>query len=1214
MAIFNWRKQRLSHGPQFRFGLDGENGKIELIDGGKAIPVAEWLSIVPDIANAMAELRLLAEPGALGGEPAVSLSLDYVALTPSAIARIDSQCAEKLGMPPPTRLALDLKPIHRIDEDRFRIARKWVQPSGYAALVKPVGAILQTEAGPRRIPEPLWSLYNTAGQLDSPLPKAERFQALAELQRAWPSDAELQVEADGYLRDMRVHYASGLSLKMRSLTPVATEFDPVLFGANSLSGDDSVLDEDADSILSPASQKLFANDRFRREAGVRPVYVLQNGEYVFVDPNLRPALDAVRKLQDAPETERRAFVLNPRRVLRERLGHEQAEAIGLDRLFVETEQFSARVSGVDVWRTPVLSWLVPSVTNRWLPEKFGLRVGDEYYVVSPEALHDLIDRVDKAHLSGASTVDIDGIANRVKEDQAPPPHFIPVNEQTIAAIDALRPYAAPQTRDETESVPDQEAPLPSASKLFLVVKDNFEEVAYSAEAELVPGAENGPIALPGRIKSTLKAHQIDGVNWLVSAYQRGLPGVLLADDMGLGKTLQSIAFLAWLQDQADDQQTAAAPVLIVAPTGLLGNWQQEIELHLNAPRLGRVALAFGGSLKQLREQDSLSAHDIETGRAALNADSWRDAGIVLTTYETMRDYHFSFAKTRFGAVIYDEIQKLKNPASQVTRAAQALNGRFVLGMTGTPVENRLQDLWSIMDVIAPGTLGSSREFERRHPPGDRDALERLKERLSSPQGEVPPMLLRRMKKDILTDLPTKTIVPFRIEMPPLQARAYREVVVQAAAASSSGTIGKGGILSTLSKMRGISLHPLDPRTAPADLDAYAQDSARLSCLLEVIKKIADKGEKALIFVEDLAMQDKLAALIQSRFSLPNVPARISGEVQGIKRQQIVNAFQSRPGQFDVMILSPKAGGVGLTLTAANHVIHLSRWWNPAVEDQATDRVFRIGQKKEVFVYLPMAVHPDHVIGPSSFDLQLDALIERKRQLSQDLFFPPDANEGDLNDLFRHVAFGVDGPDQAAEQEPTKDESTAPAPIVLATAQVVPQPRPTLSLPKVAQDAGVKIWRRGTGEQRPTTEILGLFKGKAIQCVRVIDPYSLGSHNARGAQIQFASLLAKVANSLEQLVIEYSADVDGDGDDMHCRRQIGALFARSFKGQQTRLQLVRRHHRTDRTDDFHDRSVEIDENRQDDTTGQHILMLGRGLEALFDLRRGCTITYVPPAQK
>jgi SNF2 family DNA or RNA helicase len=595
--------------------------------------------------------------------------------------------------------------------------------------------------------------------------------------------------------------------------------------------------------------------------------------------------------------------------------------------------------------------------------------------------------------------------------------------------------------------------------------------------------------------------------------------------MGLGKTVQAIAFMAWLRAEATAGRRSAAPILIVAPTGLLGTWRDEIGRHLAPPRLGPLTPAFGAALKSLREEDSFDDRDIDTGRAALRSEAWQDSGVVLTTYETLRDYHFSFAKTRFGLIVFDEVQKLKNPASQLTRAAKTLNGAFVLAMTGTPVENRLQDLWSIMDVAAPGLLGSSRDFERRHPADDVAALGALKAQLTEEADGRPPHMLRRLKTDALEGLPTKHIHRFEAEMPPLQARAYRDLVIRAAAGASGGTMGQGGMLSILAGMRGVSLHPVDPRLAVGDLDAYAQDSARLAHTLSVLQEIAAKREKALVFVEDLAMQDRLAGLIQTRFALRHTPIRINGGVPGIRRQELVRRFQEAPAGFDVMILSPKAGGVGLTLTAANHVIHLSRWWNPAVEDQATDRVYRIGQSRDVHVHLPMAVHPDPLIRATSFDLRLDALIERKRQLTRDLFLPPGGEEADLAELFREVS----------EPGPAPTEMTPASP------DASPAPRST------TRAAGSLNWRVEAGEPRPTDEIMTFFAGRRISHVRIRDPYALCRRANRTAQIAFVRGLASAASSLEAVTVQYAPDVPGDSDDAAQRRDFGSAFAVQLPG-------------------------------------------------------------------
>ena len=1218
------RKARTAEEASFSVREDGETLHLALAQGGVVVPTAEWANRRPDAATALGCLFAKAEDTLEAGQQPSVLVLDNeIVLSPRCIAEFDAATALLLTVPPATPLALDLKPVGRIDEDDFRLDVRWVKPGGQPCRVSINGAIISCEGSQRRIPEPLWSILNVARSLTVPVDKAERFRLLALLRRHWPEDASSGITSEPYLRDMRVHYASSLSLTLRTLTPERTDFDPVLFGmgiADEAQADGRALDEAFDNVLTPSAQKLFAEDRFRREADVRPVYVLRDGEYVFIDPSLRPALGAVRRLQDRPESERRAFVLNPRKVLKETLGEELAERIALDELFVETEQFSSRVAGVDVWRTPVLPWIVPAGKNSWLPERFGLRVGDDYFEIPAENVAAVIDQVAAAAEAGKATAGVEGLLQSTGPDGPPPPSRLPVNDQLIQSLESLRPFGRSKGGEDAPAV-EQDTPPAGwdaalQGKLFLVVRENFEKVEFAPFRSEEATPPPSPLRIPVRLSSTLKPHQTQGLLWLVRSFETLHPGALLADDMGLGKTLQAIAFMAWLQEEAEAGRRPKEPFLIVAPTGLLGTWRGEIKKHLSGTQLGLLVPAFGSDLKQLREQDSFGQRDIETGRAALKAESWRDAGVVLTTYETLRDYHFSFARTRFGLIVYDEIQKLKNPVSQMTRAAKTLNGTFTLGMTGTPVENRLQDLWSIMDVIAPGLLGASRDFERRHPASDTAALSRLKTQLTEAPTDQAPYMLRRLKSDALKDMPSKTVHPFEGEMPPTQADAYKDLVVRAAAASANGAVGKGGMLTTLAGLRGVSLHPLSPRYAPSDLEAYAQDSARLSRTLDILKDIAAKGEKALIFVEDLAMQERLAGLIQGRFQLPRMPMRINGSVPGPRRQEMVDVFQKSPGSFDVLILSPKAGGVGLTITEANHVIHLSRWWNPAVEDQATDRVFRIGQKRDVHVHLPMAVHPDPAIRSSSFDLRLNALIDRKRQLTRDLFLPPDASDGELANLFREVSLGEasGSPELAREAEeilapislPESASTDQPSVVVPPT---VPPVRATLTLPTALANSGIRQWRVAAGGTRPTNEILALFAGKDLVDVSIRDPYALARRSNREAQVQFIADLKAVARSVESVTIEYAEEVEGDASDAQSRREMGDMLSRRL-APMPRLAMTRRRKRS-RDDDFHDRFVDIAVRHAGGAVRIHELALGRGVEALYDERKQCTVTYAPP---
>ncbi|WP_374571938.1 DEAD/DEAH box helicase [Phenylobacterium sp.] len=1208
-----WFGRRRKSGSEatFRHAAEGDQLVVWLEDNGRRVPTSDWVSAKPEVASALTLLQLESEEDAGEDESSCEFRADDVWLPPQLVARLDAATAAILSLPPATSLALELKPQGIISNPDFTLAARWIRPGGQPVRAELQGAILKSSDGVSRVPEPLWSLWRSAQPLLQPHDASERFRALAELRRHWPEDPRAPVESESYLRDLRVHYASSASLKLNALTPEQTDFDPVLFGAHSLAEaqeDGHAPDEELDSVLAPSTQNLFASDRFRREPDARPVYVLRDGEYIYIDPALRPVLGEIRRMQDRPEAERRAFVLNPRQVLRERLGEALAETCDLDVLFVETEQFSSRVAGVDVWRAQVLPWLTPLGKNQWIPERFGLRVGDDYFVVPPDNIVPLIKRAEGAAEAGQTTFDVGGLLEPPPGQTAPAPTALPATDQTLRSIRALAPFAGGVAPDGEEAGAATDDPRYPDGKLFLVVRENFEEVEFapvSGEAAV----DFRPIDPPERLHTQLKEHQLLGLNWLAECVVAGRPGALLADDMGLGKTLQAIAFMAWLQDEASQGRRESAPFLIVAPTALLGTWRDEIVKHLDLPRLGPLVPAFGANLKVLREDSGLSARDIETGRAALRGEAWRDAGVVLTTYETMRDYHFSFARTRFGLVIYDEIQKLKNPTSQMTRAARALNSSFTLGMTGTPVENRLQDLWSLMDVIAPGLLGASRDFEARHPANDPEALRRLKAQMMDSAPGRPAYMLRRLKADELEGLPQKHITTFAVEMPEVQADAYRDVVVRAAAGASAGTIGRGGMLSTLAEMRGISLHPQDPRQAPTDLEAYAQDSARLSKTLEILTEISAKGEKALIFVEDLAMQERLAGLIRDRFRLAELPARIHGGVPGPRRQALVTAFQQRRPGFDVMILSPKAGGVGLTLTAANHVIHLSRWWNPAVEDQATDRVFRIGQTRDVHVHVPMAVHPDPAIRESSFDLRLNALIERKRQLTRDLFLPPEPSDADLAGLFREVSLGPD--EDAATPETTDASETAPVEVAERSDVESAPARATMHLPRPLEQTGVRFWNVRAGEPRPLEEIIDLFGGRDIEQIEIRDPYALCHTNARRAQVEFIARLKGVCRTFEAAVLEYAPDADGDLPEPAARRDIGELFSRFVPDHAPRL-VLRRRDRRGRNDDFHDRTIEVSVRHAGGAVRRHLLSIGRGAEALFNDRWQCTVTYVPPS--
>jgi SNF2 family DNA or RNA helicase len=381
------------------------------------------------------------------------------------------------------------------------------------------------------------------------------------------------------------------------------------------------------------------------------------------------------------------------------------------------------------------------------------------------------------------------------------------------------------------------------------------------------------------------------------------------------------------------------------------------------------------------------------GRPGVDPITLRQADWVLTTYETLRDYDRDFGQVEFAAILLDEAQKIKTPGVRITDAAKAMNARFRVALTGTPVENRLADLWCIVDTIHPGCLSDLKSFSstfERNP--DPESLTKLKRSLDSSFGHRPPLLLRRLKEDQLPDLPARTEDRRAEQMTGAQLAAYDRIVQSALSIQR-----RGGVLEALQGLRSVCLHP-DPESEVRD-EEFIAASARLRVAFRALDRIAANRERVLIFLDDLALQAKLVGIIQRRYRLPTPPMVINGQVDGRSRQVRVNRFQAETEAFDALLLSPRAGGVGLTLTSANHVIHLSRWWNPAVEDQCTGRVLRIGQTRPVTVHLPVATLPGE---RRSFDENLHALLERKRRLMRDALMPPAATDADRDELLQQT--------------------------------------------------------------------------------------------------------------------------------------------------------------------------------------------------------------------
>ncbi|MBF0383556.1 MAG: restriction endonuclease [Magnetococcales bacterium] len=523
----------------------------------------------------------------------------------------------------------------------------------------------------------------------------------------------------------------------------------------------------------------------------------------------------------------------------------------------------------------------------------------------------------------------------------------------------------------------------------LVVKPNVDTLDYEERRGMLALPPGTTSILPGSLKPdiSLKDYQQVGVAWLQHLWTKSpteCRGVLLADDMGLGKTVQLLAFMASALENNPDID----PFLVIAPVSLLENWKEEIDKFFQ-PGTFRVLTLYGADLAHKRlprnEVDKELAMD---GIIRLLRRNWLDdAQIVLTTYETLRDLEFSLALQKWSVIICDEAQKIKNPNAMVTRAAKKQNAQFKIACTGTPVENTLTDIWCLFDFIQPGLLGALKEFGTRYRKPIEAETDDDKSLIEELRSIIGPQTLRRTKAEVAKDLPDKIEVPECRTLPisEHQRALYADAVTAFQGREDSSQKGGSSHLGLLQYLRRLCSDPQHPgsiNTHTVSSSEIETHSPKMKWLMGQIKIIKNDDEKAIIFCEFRDLQRTLQRVVFDRFKL--TPDIINGDTSASSknannRQQRIKTFQQRPG-FGVIILSPLAVGFGVNIQAANHVIHFTRTWNPAKEDQATDRAYRIGQTRDVFVYYPVVVAKDFL----TFDAKLDALLEWKRSLSTDM--------------------------------------------------------------------------------------------------------------------------------------------------------------------------------------------------------------------------------------
>lgn len=652
---------------------------------------------------------------------------------------------------------------------------------------------------------------------------------------------------------------------------------------------------------------------------------------------------------------------------------------------LDLKRYSERVTGIGVQPNIVSPYIPKADKDPWFPEDGAEGKGDVQLIsfmldngktfelcVDKKVFETLQNAVAETRSKGAAFVEIPGMADTVSIEVAEGliNELRPRYEKDIAK--ALKP-------DSTEKSEREELLIQTNIGSAEYLESRASELKFDSRAPNLPSSLRAGIAL--------KDHQKVGAAWLqhlISKAPNYCRGAILADDMGLGKTLQLLTVIA----AALESNPNLDPILVVAPVSLLENWKEEVEKFFQPGTLPILTL-YGDSISRLRAKShEIEKELIERGFTRFLREGWLgDSKIVLTTYETLRDLEFSLAAVRWSLMICDEAQKIKNPAAMVTRAAKKQNVGFKIVCTGTPVENSLADIWCLFDFIQPGLLGALNDFGKQYRRPIECETDEQAERLEELRAIIEPQVLRRLKTDVAKELPEKIVVKSarKLPMSTYQRELYGQAIEQYRLRHVDGYNGVfKNQLGLLHFLRKVCTDPREPGRSfdHEPLARARQKNPKLDWLITTLEQIKRQGEKVIVFCEFRDMQLMLAYYIDQVFNLR--PDIINGDTSAAEtsndsRQKRIKEFQSAPG-FGIIILSPVAVGFGVNIQAANHVIHFTRTWNPAKEDQATDRAYRIGQTRDVYVYYPVVRAEEFV----TFDVNLDRLLERKRGLSGDM--------------------------------------------------------------------------------------------------------------------------------------------------------------------------------------------------------------------------------------
>ena len=861
------------------------------------------------------------------------------------------------------------------------------------------GSFLRLEGRPYRIEESTRQLFDLIAKTNDW--RSDEKTDLPRILERWGEIRDLLgrsagLDLDQYLRGEEVIVPESLQLDLR------------------VSEDDSI------SVVPSFDQvpDLAMHREYLRFAEVQSIYNLQRegGRLrVIIRPEVGEALRNVRQMRRLRGPARERLLLSPRSLLSD----------SPDGAVVDLSRFGPRVRGIGPYPASVRAfipsgevWTEIDELNEATPGGAGPREPRPAVVLEWVDHDGAVTTLPLASRDAA--LSLRGRLADARDRQQPTIEYetlrLPTEGDLIGQLDRVieaLPAVAEADHLPAGGTSDINLRRPKDRGMGILIHENQENADYEeAVAPESPYRENLPLPAALKREVTIKEHQREGILWLQRSLAAGRRnGVLLADDMGLGKTLQVLAFLAWVIESPYSETLGADcgpydPILVVAPTVLLEDlgWRGQIDRFLERSCFLPLTVLHGPTLQGLRTRAGVERQE---ARALLDIEQIRHNRLIITNYETLVNYQFSLTEIQWSVVVADEAHVFKDPGTKVSWAMKALKARFRVALTGTPVQNRLLDLWNLVDYLQPGSvLGSEREF-RSHfehtadsdPAAEQAKVSKLRDLLEI--GKPSGLLLRRDKETQLPDLPSKTRKTIKVTL----SEAQRQLHQRAVQLLRNEVSGKGS-LALLSSLSKIYQHPaLAGVGSPEDsIPLLLQNCPKLEGLLGILREVRLRGEKALIFAVFRDMQAILKRTIDHEFGLDVdiMNGDASGSVGPLSKHRsgLLQRFGAKHG-FNVLILSPKVAGVGLTIVEANHVIHYGRWWNPAIEDQATDRVHRIGQERDVYVYNLVACDPAGRF--QTFDEKLDGLIERKRIRAADFLRAREDEAVLREELFRSLS-------------------------------------------------------------------------------------------------------------------------------------------------------------------------------------------------------------------